>query len=176
MKLKLNNKQKKNIVLFSIISIILVIVTFFAFSSPRILLKHSKKNTYEVSGIVTEFEYVTPGYFGQKIRHPHIIHLDNGVDCIFHYLNYEMYYDDPNQEIIRNELEGQYVTIRLSKIDNRVITINTNEKCYLSFEASNRQHIIGIVGFALFDFSVLFVSFVILINPILPIKMRKAKK
>lgn len=61
----------------------------------------------------------------------------------------------------KDELEGQYVVIRLSKIDDSVITINTEEKCYLSFEASNRQHTIGILGFVLFDFSVLFTSFMV---------------
>ena len=175
MKLKLDDKQKKNIILFSAVTLVLVILTVLAFTTSTTLVKHSEKNTYEVSGVVTKFEYVAPGYFGQKIRHPHIIHLDSGVDCVFHYLNYEMHYDDPNQEIIRNELEGKYVTIRLSKIDNSVITIDTEEKCYLSFEASNRQHIVGIIGVALFDSSALFTSFVILINPLLPIKGKHKK-
>lgn len=176
MKLKLNDKQKKNIILFSAVALVLVVLTVLAFTTSTTLVKHSEKNTYEVSGVVTKFEYVAPGYFGQKIRHPHIIHLDNGIDCVFHYLNYEMHYDDPDQEMIRKELEGQYVVIRLSKIDDSVITISTDEKCYLSFEASNRQHIIGIIGFVLFDFSVLFTSFVILINPVFPVRKRKAKK
>ena len=175
-RINLNSQQKKNITLFSFVAIILAILTVLAFTTSTTLVKHSEKNTYEVSGVVTKFEYVAPGYFGQKIRHPHIIHLDNGIDCVFHYLNYEMHYDDPDQEKIKKELEGQYVVIRLSKIDDSVITINTEEKCYLSFEASNRQHVIGIIGFVLFDFSVLFTSFVILINPILPIKKRKVKK
>ena len=173
MKQNLNNRQRKNIILFSIVVIALSILTVIAFTTSTTLVKHSEKNTYEVRGTVTEFEYVAPGYFGQKIRHPHIIHLDNGIDCVFHYLNYEMHYDDPDQEMISKELEGQYVVIRLSKIDDSVITISTDEKCYLSFEASNRQHITGIIGAALFDLSVLFTSFVVLINPILPIKNTK---
>lgn len=175
MKLKFNVKQKKSVIVFSFVTIVLLILNVLAFTTSTTLVKHSEKNTYEVSGIVTDFEYVAPGYFGRKIRHPHIIHLDNGIDCVFHYYNYEMYYDDDDQAIIGNELEGQYVTIRLSKIDDCVITINTNEKCYLSFEASNRQHIIGIIGIILFDFSVLFVTFVVFINPIITRK-KYAKK
>lgn len=176
MKLKPNDKQTKNIILFSLVTIILAILTILiSTTSPR-LIKHSEKNTYEVRGIVTDFEYVSPSYFGKKIRHPHIIHLDNGTDCVFDYYNYEMYYNDPNQEKIKDELEGQYVVIRLSKIDDSVITINTDEKCYLSFEASNRQHIIGIIGVVLFDFSILFTSYVVLINPIISIKKRVIKK
>ena len=176
MKLKPNDKQTKNIILFSLVTIILAILTILIFTISARLIKHSEKNTYEVRGVVTDFEYVSPGYFGKKIRHPHIIHLDNGTDCVFDYYNYEMYYNDPNQEKIKDELEGQYVVIRLSKINDSVITIKTDEKCYLSFEASNRQHIIGIIGVVLFDFSVLFTSFVVLINPIISIKKRVIKK
>ena len=176
MKHKINDKQRKSIITFCIVLTVLTILNILAFTTSTSLTKHTEDNTYEVSGTVVDFEYVEPGYFGQKIRHPHIIHLDNGIDCVFHYLNYEMHYDDPNQEKISNELEGQYVVIRLSKIDDRIITINTNEKCYLSFEASNRQHIIGIIGVVLFDFSVLFISFICFINPILPIKKRVDKK
>lgn len=176
MKHKINDKQRKSIITFCIVLTVLTILNILAFTTSTSLTKHTEDNTYEVSGTVVDFEYVEPGYFGQKIRHPHIIHLDNGIDCVFHYLNYEMHYDDPNQEKISNELEGQYVVIRLSKIDDSVITINTNEKCYLSFEASNRQHIIGIIGVVLFDFSVLFISFICFINPILPIKKRVDKK
>ena len=171
--MRINNNEKKNILLFSLVIIVLTIVTVLAFTTSTTLVKHSEKNTYEVRGIVTDFEYVSPSYFGKKIRHPHIIHLDNGTDCVFDYYNYEMHYDDPNQEKIREELEGQYVVIRLSKIDDSVITINTNEKCYLSFEASNRQHIIGILGVVLFDLSILFTSFVVWINPI---KLKQIKK
>ena len=129
-----------------------------------------------MSGTVTDFEYVPPGYFGKKIRHPHVIHLDNGTNCVFNYYNYEMYYNDPNQEKIRGELEGQYVVIRLSKIDDSVITIKTDDKYYLSFEASNSQHLIGVIGVALFDFSVLFTAFIVWINPILSPKKRFSKK
>ena len=175
MKTKLNEKQK-NIIFFSLATIVLLILNIIAFTTCTSLVKHTEKNTYEVSGTVTNFEYVSPGYFGKKIRHPHIIHLDNGTDCIFYYYNYEMYYNDPDQEKIRNELVGQHVVIRLSKIDNSVITINTDEKCYLSFNASNRDHIIGVIGVVLFDFSVLFISFVVFINPILPIKRQYVKK
>ena len=176
MKPKLNDKQKKNIILFFLVTIVLAILTIFIFTTSTRLVKHSEKNTYEVRGIVADFEYVSPSYFGKKIRHPHIIHLDNGTDCVFDYYNYEMYYNDPNQEKIKDELEGQYVVIRLSKMDDSVITIKTDEKCYLSFEASNRQHIVGTIGVALFDFSVLFTSFVVLINPIISIKKRFIKK
>ena len=171
--MRINNNEKKNILLFSLVIIVLTIVTVLAFTTSTRLVKHSEKNTYEVRGIVTDFEYVSPSYFGKKIRHPHIIHLDNGTDCVFDYYNYEMHYDDPNQEKIKEELEGQYVVIRLSKIDDSVITINTDEKCYLSFEASNRQHTIGILGVVLFDFSILFTSFVVWINPI---KLKQIKK
>ena len=175
MKLKLNDKQTKNIILFSLVIIVIAILTVIVFTTSSRIVKYSEKNTYEVRGIVTDFELVSPSYFGRKIRHPHIIHLDNGTDCVFDYYNYEMYYNDPNQEKIKDELEGQYVVIRLSKIDDSVITINTDEKCYLSFEASNRHHIIGIIGVVLFDFSVLFTSFVVLINPIISIKKQLNK-
>lgn len=142
----------------------------------RILNDKRKIICYNSVNRVTDFEYVAPGYFGQKIRHPHVIHLDNGIDCVFDYYNYEMHYDDPDQEKIKDELEGQYVVIRLSKIDDSVITINTEEKCYLSFEASNRQHTIGILGFVLFDFLVLFTSFMVWINPIKFKQLRKFRK
>lgn len=175
MKLKLNDELTKSIILFSLVTIVLAIFTIVIFTTSARLVKHSEKNTYEVRGIVTDFEYVSPSYFGEKIRHPHIIHLDNGIDCVFDYYNYEKYYNDPDQVIIKNELEGQYVVIRLSKINDSVITINTDEKCYLSFEASNRQHIIGIIGVVLFDFSVLFSTFVVWINPIISIKKRIKK-
>ena len=167
MKLKLKDKEKKVIFLFFLAIIILTVVNILFFTFCTTLVKHSEKNTYEVSGIVTEFEYVPPAYFGRKIRRPHIIHLDNGTDCVFYYLNYEMYYDDPKQEKIRHDLEGKYVVIRLSKIDDSVITIDTDEKCYLSFEASNCQCTIGIIAFALFDFSVIFVLFVVYVDPII---------
>ena len=176
MKLKLNDEPTKSIILFSLVTIATAIFTIFLFTIPGGPVKYSEKNTYEVRGIVTDFEYVPPIYFGEKIRHPHIIHLDNGTDCVFNYYNYEMYYNDPDQSKIKNELEGQYVVIRLSKINDRVITINTDEKCYLSFEASNRQHIIGIIGVVLLDFSVLFSAYVFWINPIISIKKWKKKK
>ena len=176
MKIKLNHKQKKNIFLFSIITIALVILSIIMFTTSPTLIKHNEKNTYEVRGIVTDFEYTAPIYFGQKIRQPHIIHLDNGTDCPFYYYNYEIYYQDPDQENIKDELVGQYVVIRLSKINDSVITIETDKKCYLSFEASNMQHNIGIIGIALFDFSVLFTAFVVLINPIINDKKRSRKR
>ncbi|MBR5144390.1 MAG: hypothetical protein IKW53_05005 [Clostridia bacterium] len=168
MKQTLSGKQNKSIILFSILIVALAFLNVVAFTISPDFIKHSEKNTYEVSGIVTEFEYVKPGYWGsRKIRQPHIIHLDNGTDCVFRYLNYEMHYDDPDQEKIKEELEGQYVVIRLSKINDEVITINTNEKCYLSFEASNRQYLAGIIGVALFDLSIVFVLYMALLYPII---------
>lgn len=96
--MKTKNNEKKNIMLFSFVTIVLIAVTVLAFTTSTRLVKHSEKNTYEVSGVVTDFEYVAPSYFGQKIRHPHVIHLDNGIDCVFDYYNYEMHYDDSDQE------------------------------------------------------------------------------
>lgn len=168
--------DKKDVISFSVVVIVLAILTIIVFTNSTSIVKHSDKNTYEVSGIVTDFEYVNPGYFGKKIRHPHVIHLDNGTDCTFNYYNYEMYYNDPNQEKIRDELEGKYVVIRLSKKDDSVITIKTDEKYYLSYEASNRQYVVGVIGVALFDFSVLFTAFIVLIYPISSPKKRFGKK
>ena len=87
MKLKPNDKQTKNIILFSLVTIILAILTILISTTSARLIKHSEKNTYEVRGIVTDFELVSPSYSGRKIRHPHIIHLDNGTDCVFDYYN-----------------------------------------------------------------------------------------
>ena len=84
MKLKLNDELTKSIILFSLVTIATAIFTIFLFTTSGGPVKYSEKNTYEVRGIVTDFEYVPPLYFGKKIRHPHIIHLDNGteeIDC-----------------------------------------------------------------------------------------------
>lgn len=168
---KTNNKEKNNIALFSILTVFLIVCSTLLFTFHPDFLRHSKNNTYEVSGVVTDFEYVSPTRIGNRlIRHAHYIHLDNGMTYKFYSLDYERHYNDPELEKIKNNLEGQYVILRLSDTDGRVITINTSDRCYLSFQASNRQHIIGIIGVVLFDFSILFTSYVVLINPIISIK------
>lgn len=175
-KKKPTNKLKKYWVLFFCLTAILIIFTTLALTFFPSIAKQSERNTYEVTGIVTDFEYITPVRFGQNlIRKSHFIHLDNGMKCEFPALLYERYYDDPNLEKIKNELEGQYVVLRLSNFDDRVITINTKDKCYLSFEASNSQHTVGTIGIIICDLCILFIFYFCFLNPMIPIKKQTTK-
>ena len=160
-------KKKNNIALFSILTVFLIVCSTLLFAFHPDFLRHSKNNTYEVSGVVTDFEYVSPTRIGNRlIRHAHYIHLDNGMTCKFYSLDYERHYNDPELEKIKNNLEGQYVILRLSDTDGRVITINTSDRCYLSFQASNRQYMAAIVGVTLFDSCVIFILYCVFLDSI----------
>ena len=156
------NKNIKRFVLFYALATILLVFTLILLIFHPDCTKNSEKNTYEVSGTVTAFEYVPPG-FNPFSRIPttircHLIHLDNGKTYKVAPSNYERVYDDPQCERLRSELVGKYVTLRLSNFKkDRIVTINTDEKCYLSFEDSNKQHILAVIVLPIVDIFILFI-------------------
>ena len=162
---RFNKKQKIEIISFSVSCFIIIAVTIASFIYVPGIAKQTYDNTYIVQGTVTEFEYVYPtkflGLFGYGTIQPHYIHLDNGEKYIVDGWDFKEHHGffDPTE--LKNELEGEYVTLRVSKYDDySAVTIDTNNKCYLSFEASNHQHIAAVVGITMFDLSIILIIYV----------------
>ena len=166
---RFNKKQKIEIISFSVSCFIIIAVTIASFIYVPSIAKQTYDNTYIVHGTVTEFEYVyptkDPGLFGYWNIHSHYIHLDNGEKYKINGLNFQEHHGfyastfDPSG--IKEDLEGEYVILRISEFDDdNVVTIDTDDKCYLSFEASNHQHIAAVVGISMFDLCIILIIYV----------------